>query len=167
MCWGFSILTVLWISVDCWSLSANSTNGQAFLMVGVQWSWMKLPYCCMLTDTPVHLNHLQIMKGSTSTSEGKFYLRRNTKSWNVRKCIGYGRVPLAQFFSHQLMCLGYNVASTYGLIELLVLRGDYSLRELFKHITLFSYTAPAKLKATKVEPPAAAVSWVTAEGRCI
>lgn len=37
-----------------------------------------------------------------------------------------------------LMYLGYNIASTHDLIGLLELRGDCSMRELLKHITLFS-----------------------------
>lgn len=45
---------------------------------------------------------------------------------------------MAAHIGQQLLCLGYNVASSYDLIGLLVLRGDYSMGELFKHITLFS-----------------------------
>lgn len=84
------------------------------------------------------------------------------KGWSVRKCTGYGCVPFTQFFSQQLMCLGYNVASTYGLIGLLVLRGDYSLRELFKHITLLS-SCSYEAKSNQSWTTTAAVSWVTAE----
>lgn len=84
------------------------------------------------------------------------------KSWSVRRCIGCGCLPFAPFSSQQLMCLGYNVASTNGLIGLLVLRGDYSMRELFKHITLFS-SCSSEAKSNQSWTTSAAVSWVTAE----
>lgn len=40
----------------------------------------------------------------------------------------------ATTFGQILMHLGYNIASTHDLIELLELRGDCSMRELLKHI---------------------------------
>lgn len=72
------------------------------------------------------------------------------------------RIPFTQFFSQQLMCLGCNAASTYSLIGLLVLRRDYSQRELFKHITLLS-SCSYEAKSNRSWTTAAAVSWVTAE----
>lgn len=110
-----------------------------------------LPYllCDLLLQTDIE--HKKIL-----------HFQHNMKSWSVRKCTGCGRVPFAQFHSQQLMRLGYNMASTYCLIRLLVLRGDYSTRELFKHITLFSFCS-SEAKSNRSLTTTATVSWVTAE----
>lgn len=105
---------------------------------------------------------LSLTEMLANTQKDVFHFHHNKKSWSVRHCIGCGCLPFAPFSSQQLMCLGYNVASTYGLIGLLVLRGDYSMRELFKHITLFS-SCSSEAKSNQSWTTSAAVSWVTAE----